>query len=103
MKVPLGAASVSGKADLTIGNIQTSAIVEVNYGDKVYYVFKIDNLVSGDTVYNLEVKQMDGVPVKAEIIEYDPEDGAALDFSAFYRECEFLRVGRESRIYGRLQ
>ena len=83
MKVPLSSLSVSGKQDLTIGNIETSAIVEANYGNDVYYVFKVENMNATDAVYNLEVKKTNGEVVKAQIIEYNPKDGNSLDFQHF--------------------
>ncbi|SDR09836.1 hypothetical protein SAMN05421664_3535 [Chryseobacterium soldanellicola] len=83
MKVPLRSASISGKQDLTIGDIETSAIVEANYGTDVYYVFKVENMNTTDAVYNLEVKKTNGQVVKAEIIEYNPKDGTYLDFQHF--------------------
>ncbi|MCU7613069.1 hypothetical protein N0B16_01320 [Chryseobacterium sp. GMJ5] len=82
LQVPLSKASLTGK-DLTIGTIETSTIVETVNGNEGYYVFKIDNMDSGDAVYNLEVKQADGIPVTAEIIEYDPQDGTTVDFQHF--------------------
>lgn len=83
MKVPLSSFSASGKQDLTIGNIETSTIVEANYGDDVYYVFKVENMNTTDAVYNLEVKKTNGEVVRAQIIEYDPKDGTSLDFQHF--------------------
>ncbi|SDQ32108.1 hypothetical protein SAMN05421664_1130 [Chryseobacterium soldanellicola] len=83
MKVPLSSVSISGKQDLSIGNIETSAIVEANYGTDVYYVFKVENINDTDAVYNLEVKKTNGQVIKAEIIEYDPKDGSPLDFQHF--------------------
>ncbi|MCU7613541.1 hypothetical protein N0B16_03745 [Chryseobacterium sp. GMJ5] len=82
LQVPLSEVSLTGK-DLTIGIIETSTIVETVNGNEGYYVFKVENLNSGDAVYNLEVKQVDGIPVTAEIIEYDPQDGTTVDFQHF--------------------
>ncbi|MCU7612870.1 hypothetical protein N0B16_00290 [Chryseobacterium sp. GMJ5] len=82
LQVPLSEASLTGK-DLTVGVIEISTIVETVNEGETYYVFKIENLNSGDAVYNLEVKQADGIPVTAEIIEYDPQDGTTVDFQHF--------------------
>jgi len=49
----------------------------------VYYVFGVISPTTTDAVYTLEVKQTDGVLVKAEIIEYKPQRGTTFNYQHF--------------------
>ncbi|CAH0176781.1 hypothetical protein [Chryseobacterium sp. Bi04] len=75
--------TISGKTTTAFGETDPSLVVQQTIGNEIYYVLKINAALENNAIYNLEVKEVNGTIVKAEVIEYTTKPGTSFDFWNF--------------------
>lgn len=81
MKISFPSVSSFKSKDQILADIETTYIVQVTKGDKVYTVFHINNIEDNDIIYNLEVTETNGNFVKALVIAYNSTGNLDEDIS----------------------
>lgn len=64
--------------------LQTDFVVEKINGNITYYIFNVENFGDEKTIYNFEVKEIDGTFESSKIVEYSSNSNVGEDPANFY-------------------
>lgn len=85
-KVPIaGKAGTMAKGAIPFSELETNFIIKKTTDSLVYYVFNISNAGDQSTIYNFEVKEVEGKIVRTELIEYASTTNFAKNLSNLYK------------------